>query len=80
MLQSQVHIQAVREGYDPTRGIMHEASPGATPFGSTRWSRIARTSIARSSASSSASRYILGISLFAMMAFADFTHSLQKSR
>jgi len=32
VLQSQVHIQAVREGYDPTRGIMHEASPGATPF------------------------------------------------
>lgn len=32
VLQTQVHIQSVREGYDPTRGIMHEASPGATPF------------------------------------------------
>ncbi|WP_256371370.1 CRISPR-associated endonuclease Cas1 [Phreatobacter aquaticus] len=32
VLQSEVHIQAVTEGFDPTIGIMHEQSPGATPF------------------------------------------------
>jgi CRISPR-associated endonuclease Cas1 len=32
VLQSELHIQAVAEGYDPTVGIMHEAGGGAAAF------------------------------------------------
>lgn len=31
-LQSEIQIQAVSEGYDPTLGIMHEASQGSSAF------------------------------------------------
>ena len=32
VLQSQIQIKAVAEGYDPTIGIMHEARSGSSAF------------------------------------------------
>jgi CRISP-associated protein Cas1 len=32
ILESQVRIQSVAEGYDPTLGIMHESREGSSAF------------------------------------------------
>jgi CRISP-associated protein Cas1 len=32
MLESQVRIQSITEGYDPTLGIMHESREGSSAF------------------------------------------------